>query len=630
MYRTLIAMLVLMLAMGCEDPAQVQPTAGVGSVAAPTPEPAPEPTETTQTLLPIETVTVEKGLGDDLYGYHGAADLNEMIAWSDVIVRGRFVSVKPIGFENLDGDGYYGALEFTFNVMEHLKGGRSGNTVKAVAFGYSSYEGRDAYHASTKAAAKDLARPLLQYRDTRWDDREAIVMLVKMTAASDSDLYFGHIAPDRWQITVADAGHKRWLPDASPPDSGLDPSRSASERLFLTDEPRQSSGSSIGGATTPGRSPSGPAPARPNVSLEAFKAEVARVQTKLDAGDGSLEYRNCVALTYRFNKEFGLTLKHHVLTGELASGMPAGTVAAKDHHFLESSVRKYDDSEPAPDGYYESREGLGWYVGEHAELMQHAYPMHIAITRPLPAGQYSAFEEWRDRDMVVCDGRPTAVEGMREIALTVVAPFGTLAEAFFDPVADGDAISATTTVGTISWEDGEVSATLTIEATGQLDFIGLTGTTTLSLSVAEAATPTPNTLSWPVATQPWSAGDQLMLRIRAVPPPAASVTVTLSPREEQVVTVTFTYADILIEWFDPDQCDSRYLVGLYRGESVVWFLGFHPAPETTSFSEDTQLAWNSIPNYDWRARVTRAPSGGSEEWRVLGEASLQSGLPSTP
>ena len=635
MYRTLTAILLallVLLMMGCGEPVpDTEPAVefatevvttkadtAAESVAVVLPDPTAAPTEiVVKAGAPTEIVTKGSG-GDDLYGYHGPAELDEMIALSDVIVRARFGSVKPIGVENQNGDGYHGALEFTFTVVEHLKGGRSGNTIKGVAVGYDFHEGSQAYHASTKAAAKELARPLLRYRDDRWDDREAIVMLVKMPDDSDYDLYFGNIAPDTWQITVADAGYKRWLPDASPPDKGSGASRSASDRLFLTDEPRS------GGTGTLGRSPSSSAPAQPTVSLEAFKAEIAKVQVKLDAGDGSLEYRDCVARTYRFNREHGLYTEHNLLTGEIASGMPAGTVAAKDQAFLDASVRKYRDDEPAPEGHYDNIDDLGWYVGEHAELMQHAYPNHTAITRPLPAGQYSAFEEWRNPSMVVCDGRPTAIKGLREIAFTVTAPLGTLAEAFFDPT---DNLSATTTIGTIGWEDGAVTASLSIEATGQLDFIGLSGTTTLSLSVAEAATSTPNTLSWPVATQPWSAGDQLMLRIRQ---PLPSVTVTLSPREEQVSTLlTVTYTDILIEWFDPDQCDSRYLVGLYRGETVVRFLGFHPAPETTSLRREMGTDWDRIPNYDWNARVTCAPAGGSE-WTVVAETPMLSGLPSTP
>ena len=205
-------------------------------------------------------------------------------------------------------------------------------------------------------------------------------------------------------------------------------------------------------------------------------------------------------------------------------------------------------------------------------------------------------------------------------------PGGTLAEAFFDPVADGDATIATTTVGTITYESDEVEADLTPTVTNHiLDFIALDGSVTLSLDVSDA-TEADGVLSWSVADAPWSAGDKLMLRIRQ---PRPSVTVTLSPREEQVSSIfTFTYTDILMEWTDPDACDSRYLVGLYEGETLRRYFGFHPAPETTSLSREMGTDWDRISNYDWNARVTCAPADGSE-WRVVAETPMLSGLPAS-
>ena len=105
---------------------------------------------------------------------------------------------------------------------------------------------------------------------------------------------------------------------------------------------------------------------------------------------------------------------------------------------------------------------------------------------------------------------------------------GTLAESFFDPARDGAALSATTTIGTVKWEAGTVEAMLTLDVTGhKLDFIALNGTVILSLDAADA-TDTGSVLSWPVAAQPWEAGDKLMLRIDTPPivtpppPPAPS------------------------------------------------------------------------------------------------------------
>ncbi len=99
--------------------------------------------------------------------------------------------------------------------------------------------------------------------------------------------------------------------------------------------------------------------------------------------------------------------------------------------------------------------------------------------------------------------------------VTVTAPAGTLAESFFDPYASSTAIVGTTTVGTISWQSGEVTADLTRSVTGHaLDFIDLKGTTTLSLTASNATTTPAGALVWAVSKQPWKAGDKLMLRIR--------------------------------------------------------------------------------------------------------------------
>ena len=103
----------------------------------------------------------------------------------------------------------------------------------------------------------------------------------------------------------------------------------------------------------------------------------------------------------------------------------------------------------------------------------------------------------------------------------------------------------------------------------------------------------------------------------------SSVAVTLSPRAEQY----FTYTDMTVEWTDTLGCDSRYLVGLYSNETIVRNLGFHPAPGTTSLDADPQVYWDDIPDLDWTVRVTCAPDDGSG-WTVVGETSLQSGLPS--
>ena len=57
-------------------------------------------------------------------------------------------------------------------------------------------------------------------------------------------------------------------------------------------------------------------------------------------------------------------------------------------------------------------------------------------------------------------------------------------------------------------------------------------------------------------------------------------------------------------------------------------LGFHPAPQTTTLSENLGRSWDDIPNLDWFVRVRCHPSDNLG-LTIVGQASLQSGLPST-
>ena len=106
---------------------------------------------------------------------------------------------------------------------------------------------------------------------------------------------------------------------------------------------------------------------------------------------------------------------------------------------------------------------------------------------------------------------------------------------------------------------------------------------------------------------------------------SSRVTVTLSPREGQPLD----YTNITVEWIDADGCESRYFVGIYTSSgSAIRDLGYHPAPETTSTSRELNVFWTFSSTFDWLVRVSCAPSDGSG-WTIVGEVSLQSGLPST-
>ena len=107
---------------------------------------------------------------------------------------------------------------------------------------------------------------------------------------------------------------------------------------------------------------------------------------------------------------------------------------------------------------------------------------------------------------------------------------------------------------------------------------------------------------------------------------SSNVTVTLSPREEQ----HGTYTDMAVEWTDPSGCAGRYFVGIFNGtETVVSSLGYHPAPATTSLTKSLGRLWDDIANLNWFVKV-RCHASAPSRMTIVGQASLQSGLPSTP
>ena len=246
----------------------------------------------------------------------------------------------------------------------------------------------------------------------------------------------------------------------------------------------------------------------------------------------------------------------------------------------------------------------------------------ILMARPLPTGRYEVFLHSRTAKLAPCDGRIQAQKGQFKIVTMTAAPTDTLAESFFDPATSSAAFVGTTTAGTISWEANTVTADLTLDLADNatLDFIGRDGTVTLSLPVANA-TSTDGVLSWEVASQPWDGNDQLMLRVRqpgaSISQPYPSLSMTLS-RHSDGTTV------LGMEWVDPAQCDSQYLVGIYVGENAVSSYGFHPAPETTTYNAHLDVPWGRYPPLDWIARVTCAPPDGSA-WTVVAESLVAGG-----
>ena len=402
----------------------------------------------------------------------------------------------------------------------------------------------------------------------------------------------------------------------------------------------------------------------------------------------------------RYSAEFEGPFPHIRQTSDIGSGLPAGTF-----------VRDIVDNE----GTSVDKIGLSWFKGPDKDLVTDVnvdftpwgggrvrYTRRVVTTRPLPAGEYAPNPGGTWHGGVVCARYPAIADNYWVIEITVTAPSGVLHEAFFDPVAIGSAVGAdgtngvlkpadfvlngtNTTISSLKWESG--TATMTLDPSTSLaghavDFIALDGSVSLTLSFDDA-TQSGGTLTWSVASQPWNAGDLLMLRIRsanvmphrprprlhprprrrpplprprrhrprrplrptptptpmatptstATPTPTSTtttttttepITVTLSPR----VAGSSTLVNITIEWSDPEPCDGQYMVALYYtiSDYLVRFMGFHPAPATTSLSSELGMRWNFEYFPDYWAGVSCDPSDYSGR-RELGRVSLRAAHP---
>ena len=448
----------------------------------------------------------------------GPSSLEERIFASPVIVRVRFDTASSTVEYGRSARGmtYIATLVFSFSVLEYLKGS-GGEHIAAVWNAGQLFDTRQEALASLPAIAVA--------RDTSWDDREAIVFLqhsqtyLPSTQALEryylsGEHYFNNTLDDYYSL--GSPYNKLWLPAASvPSQSGVDSQR------FLLDVPPDT-----GEART--------------ITLGEVKSRIAAVTAKLAASDGSEEYMKCVTESYflerfqRHRKEIGRKVfstgsnigPPHV--HRISSGLAAGSVV----------YRLPEESDIAPDVPIPV-----WLDSGDEGFFDAATPSQdyrVSTSRPLIERIYNFYFNHRGSFYSLCDGFTFRFQW----TVTATAPDGVLHELFFDPVTVGTAVAAdgtngvlkpasftnangaTTTIERIAWEPGS-GATGTVKvalsphtaiAGHAVDFIALDGSVSLSLNVADAAGEIDsNTLSWPVASQPWYSGDKLMLRIREAP-----------------------------------------------------------------------------------------------------------------
>ena len=589
-----------------------------------TPEHATPPPGVTQQDAQPEQVDRPAG-AEGVFPNIGIVTKEELILMSEAVARVSLLdTTTSTATTTLDGSTVWRpVLKFSFRVQEYLKGSGA-NTVTAVVHDFGFYD--------TEAEAEEQIAWMLSAHDTRWDHRQAIVFL-------DSDTLNYPDLPSGWYVlggiiqswdntySIESDRSKTWLPQSTAS------TRSVSDPTFLLDDPASGSG-------TGARSGSAP-----TISLSAMKKLVSGLEAEVRTAGNTVADRACVLSAYRVAEYFRRRGDDAIVWSDhtIRSGLPAGTLIAS----------KRTGTGTPPENI-----GRQWFEGPDRDLVRFEasdfepytvygppisgpnervrYTNRFLTARPLPAGSYSFFNNILWPPALVCDAHANVGRNIDRHRLTVTAPpsIRVRHEAFFDPVAIGGAVGAdgtngvlkpasftldgaTITISSLKWENNAVTlgASPTSTLAGHaLDFIDVTGTTTLSLTSDNAST-TP--LTWTVPDKPWADGDLLMLRIRE-PVPPSPVTVTLTPRPEG----SFTFFDVTVSWNDPQTCDGQYFVYIGTGSSLIRNMGFH-APTVSSASASTGWLYNDVPDFWAVVRCDPSDYGASRE---VGRSSLRAAV----
>ena len=562
---------------------------------------------------------------DGFYRYSGLDSMEETILDVDVIARVSLVS-KRTDVIQVDDTTWYPVLEFRFRVHEYLKGA-GGNEIGGLVWLW--------LREATEANARTVATQMPDAHDSRWDNREAIVFLEterifrgQVLPAGPDQHWFGPIREGGsvYGISVASPHSKRWLPEVA--KSAGARTTASSEKLFLTDDPLGPE--TVFGRRVATRSPGSPLP---TISLGTLKIRIAALEAEANAG-GTVEYRACIKQGYwrlryvAFMLGGSPTFWRHDYT--IPSGLPAGTI-------IDDLEGSFTTDLNAPSIVWELI-GLDREIVRNLEVNfrpnpnvagRYDYTHRLVTTRPLPADTYKYHPHWRPP---YCTQDLSSIKKSTVVYLNVTAPARSVHEAFFDPVAIGEAVgsddlspadftldgSSTTTITSLKWEDGEVTMALSPTSTSladyAIDFIDTTGTTTLSLTSDNAST---TALTWAVPDAPWADGDLLMMRVHE-PVPAEPVTVTITPRPEG----SFTFFDVTVSWNDPQTCDGRYFVYVGTGGSLIRNLGFH-ASTVSSVTSSTGWLYNDVPDFWAVVRCDPSDYGASRE---VGRVSLRAAV----
>ena len=493
--------------------------------------------EPTETQAAVAEPRVESSSAPSVRPYISASSsgisrdpptLEERILRADAIVRARFSLITPSSrsfhYRPFNETRHAPFVEFTFDVLESIKGSAAGTIVVEMQVKPSSL-GRGEFSTTsyTDTGSEALAHSrdwIANDFDSSWNSREAILFLKTVTNAStykttgrspsvgyvfpgpgslDADAIVGD------EISIASSVNKVWLPSKDETGS----------TAFLLDEP------------------TGDDETTPSATLADLKTTITTTDALVDPNIEG--HRECLVAKAREEREHDkvrLPDLQFERSAEIASGLPANTVvleggAASQHY---SHYHLYGDD----------AEHFSWDVTDTDSDPNNGYTRNLTQDKPLPAGQY-VFEIAKQFEFFIPCGHIPDTRGRWTIS--VVPPAHTLHELEFIPErsqgdliasidqnlgtldpseftgADGETASIDR-IALVTGDDGTQDVQITIDppaaVDGQVfDIIELDGTVSLSMDVADATVDAANdTLSWSVSSAPWEDGDKLMVRIR--------------------------------------------------------------------------------------------------------------------
>ena len=542
--------------------------------------------------------------------------IDAQILHSDTIVVASLQSVTAT--TKIEGEVFLPAHRLTFNSIQYLKGnGPSTFVVEVVSESLKYDTASDALAEATRQAGE---------RNAEYDNRQGVLFLqsdvnsggsgsqVRSDTASVYSFIPNDMAKAPWEYSVNDQG-RVWLP-ASQSDTS------------------KSTRNSISTASTEyihdtSVSPNG------SITLADLQSKIAAITNRLASGASITGFKECVAAEFEHERYF----RHKetmIWESTLSSGANPTTQPINDAGFSGVGLTYISGTTALKDA-----EHFEVVVVDDDENPQ-THRVVYRPTRPLPKGQYTVRFDKRFPVEQSCNAD---VPSIAHDLVTVEDPAGTLHEAFFDPVTVGSAVKADSSNGVLKpmsftvggtateitgleWSNNKVVLTLNPHVSlggAVLSFIELDGSVSLSLSASDATVDSAAGIySWPVTTQPWENGDQLMLRIRK----PAGVYVALSPKADIFATRT----DITVEWIDSATCADDYFVAVYNNEelySVLLDLGRHSNQASSTGIKTFPGTWAGLPTHSYFngwVGVICTTTG----WRVVGKASVQSGMPNNP